>query len=191
MDANEIRIMPAEPSDIPAMLEIYAYYVKNTAISFEYEVPDEAEFTRRFETVTAKYPFLAAKQDGKTVGYAYAHEFIARAAYRFSAESTIYIDKDHHRLGIGKMLYEELERLLVPLGITNLYACIGVPSEDDGYLTHNSIDFHRHIGFEQVGVFHNCGYKFGRWYDMVWAEKIIGEHAAEMREPIPFPQLRG
>ncbi len=176
---NDIKIVPAVPTDIPEMLEIYAYYVKNTAISFEYDVPDEAEFMRRFVTVNEKYPFLAAKHDGKVVGYAYAHEFIAREAYRFSAESTIYIDREHHRLGIGKMLYNELERLLIPLGITNLYACIGVPSEDDGYLTHNSIDFHEHIGFKQVGVFHNCGYKFDRWYDMVWAEKIIGEYTTK------------
>ena len=62
------------------------------------------------------------------------------------------------------------------MGILNLYACIAYSEDEDEYLTHNSVEFHRHMGIELVGKFHKCGCKFGRWYDMVYMEKIIGEH---------------
>ena len=69
------------------------------------------------------------------------------------------------------------------MGILNMYACIGYPAEEDEYLTKNSADFHSHIGFTQVGEFHKCGYKFGRWYNMIWMEKVIGEHK-EKQAPV-------
>ena len=77
---------------------------------------------------------------------------------------------------MGRMLYEALETVLKEMGILNLYACIGYPETEDEYLTRNSADFHAHLGFEKVGEFHKCGYKFDRWYSMIWMEKIIGEH---------------
>ncbi|HIW83299.1 MAG TPA: GNAT family N-acetyltransferase [Candidatus Dorea gallistercoris] len=92
----------------------------------------------------------------------------------------IHSDGGHHGSGrsggLGRKVYEALEAALKERGIRNLYACIGYPSKEDEYLTKNSAQFHRHLGFEQVGEFHNCGYKFGRWYHMIWMEKIIGEH---------------
>ena len=80
------------------------------------------------------------------------------------------------RRGYGRSLYGELERILKDKGITNLYACIGDPIEEDEYLTRNSERFHARMGFRKVGTFHKCGYKFNRWYNMIWMEKIIGEH---------------
>jgi phosphinothricin acetyltransferase len=74
------------------------------------------------------------------------------------------------------MLYEALEEKLKEIGILNLYACIGYPVEEDEYLTKNSAEFHAHLGYTKVGEFHKCGYKYGRWYDMIWMEKIVGEH---------------
>ena len=71
----------------------------------------------------------------------------------------------------------------------NLNACIGSPETEDEYLTRNSIQFHSHMGYKMVGEFYKCGYKFGRWYNMVWMEKIIGEHPAEPMAVIPFPEL--
>ena len=189
-ETDMITVRYATLEDIDRLLEIYAYYVEKTAISFEYDVPSKEEFTRRFERITAKYPFIAAEKDGKTVGYTYAGDFVGRSAYAWSAELTVYIDKDYLKCGVGKALYTKLEEDLKAMGITNLYACIGVPSEDDRYLTRNSIDFHEHFGFVQIGQFHNCGYKFGNWYDMVWAEKIVGKHTGDMKNIIPFPQLK-
>lgn len=134
------------------------------------------EFRSRIENTLKAYPYLVAEEDGKIQGYAYAHPFVGRQAYGYSAELTIYLAYDARGRGYGKRLYGELERILKGRGITNLYACIGDPIEEDEYLTKNSETFHAHMGFAVVGTFHKCGYKFNRWYNMIWMEKIIGEH---------------
>ncbi|MBP5305072.1 MAG: GNAT family N-acetyltransferase, partial [Lachnospiraceae bacterium] len=99
-----------------------------------------------------------------------------RAAYDRSCEMTIYLDKDAKKKGYGRKLYTALEEELKKRGMLNLYACIGSPIVEDEYLTKNSEEFHAHLGYTKVGTFHKCGYKFGRWYDMIWMEKFIGEH---------------
>ena len=138
------------------------------------------EFENRMRDIMKKYPYLVIEQDGKIEGYAYAHAFVGRAAYDWSSELTIYLDHNARKGGLGRRLYEELADRLKKMGILNLYACIGYPQVEDEYLTKNSAEFHAHLGFELVGTFHNCGYKFDRWYDMVWMEKIIGEpHAGQ------------
>ncbi len=109
-------------------------------------------------------------------GYAYAAAFKERAAYDWSVETTVYVDKSRKKCGIGKALYDELERRLKKINITNMYACIAYPEKEDEYLTKNSVQFHEHAGFKLVGEYHKCANKFGRWYNMVWMEKIIGEH---------------
>ena len=173
---NQIEIRNATRDDLQDILNIYGYYTENTAISFEYETPSMEEFTRRFENISSKFPYLVAVCDGKIVGYAYGNTLIARAAYDFCAELTIYLDPDMRKCGIGGMLYGALEEKLSAQGIKNLYACIGSPIEEDEYLTNNSEQFHEHLGFVRNGLFYKCGYKFGRWYNMIWMEKIIGEH---------------
>ncbi len=107
---------------------------------------------------------------------AYAGPFVGRAAYGWSAEVTVYLDHRARKQGFGRKLYEALEGFLREMGILNLYACIASPREEDRYLTRDSMAFHQHLGFRKVGEFHHCGYKFDRWYDMVWMEKIIGKH---------------
>lgn len=102
--------------------------------------------------------------------------FKDRAAYDWSAETTIYLKYDAVKCGLGRMLYEALEEEMKTRGFLNLYACIGYPIEEDEYLTKNSAQFHAHLGYQTVGEFHKCGYKFGRWYNMIWMEKLIGEH---------------
>ncbi|MBQ7477690.1 MAG: N-acetyltransferase, partial [Selenomonadaceae bacterium] len=101
---------------------------------------------------------------------------VGRAAYDWSAELTIYLNPEEKGHGIGRKLYEAIEEKLAGMGIKNLYACIGDPLEEDEYLTRNSEKFHAHMGFTKVGTFHKCGHKFGRWYNMIWMEKIIGKH---------------
>ena len=169
-------IRTATANDAEELLNIYAYYVENTAITFEYDVPTLEEFTQRIENTLKKYPYLVAEKDGEILGYAYAGVFKDRAAYGWSAETTIYLKQDAVKCGLGRMLYETLEKEMKKRGFLNLYACIGYPIDDDEYLTKNSAEFHAHLGFETVGEFHKCGYKFGRWYNMIWMEKIIGEH---------------
>lgn len=173
---SNITIRTATISDAEFILNIYSYYVQNTAISFEYEVPTLDEFTNRIKRTLEKYPYLVAEQNGKIIGYAYGSQFHERAAYRWCAEVSIYVDVDARKCGVGRLLYEALEQALKEQGILNLYACIAYTDVEDEYLNNNSAEFHVHLGYQQIGRFHKCGYKFNRWYDMIWMEKIIGEH---------------
>ena len=99
---------------------------------------------------------------------------------------TVYIAHDARKCGLGRRIYEALEAALKEMGILNLYACIGYPDEEDQYLTKNSAQFHQHMGYKTVGEFHNCGYKFDRWYNMIWMEKIIGEHGKNQSAVRPY-----
>ncbi len=187
MKETIIRIATIE--DAKALLEIYAPYVKNTAITFEYEVPSEDEFKKRIENTLNKYPYLVAENQGEIVGYAYASAFHSRAAYQWDVETSIYIKQDQRNSGVGKALYLELERLLKLQNILNLNACIAYPETEDEYLTKNSVEFHEHLGYQMVGEFHKCGYKFDRWYNMVWMEKHIGEHLEKPLSVISFKEI--
>ena len=169
-------IRSALPDDAVRILEIYSYYVENTAITFEIDVPSPDEFKKRITKTLARYPYLVLEEDGRIEGYAYAGVFYDRAAYDHSCEVTIYLDRNSHGKGYGKLLYGELEMELKARGIINLYACIADPVVEDEYLTSNSEQFHAHLGYVKNGEFHKCGYKFGRWYNMIYMEKIIGEH---------------
>ncbi len=172
-------IRSARPDDAGRLLEIYAYYVSDTAISFEYDVPSETEFRSRIVNTLKSYPYLVLIEDGVIQGYAYAGVFKDRAAYDRSCEVSIYVDRELRGRGLGRKLYEALEDRLKEQGILNLYACIAYPVTEDEYLTRNSEQFHGHLGFCTVGQFHKCASKFGRWYDMIWMEKMIGEHIGE------------
>ena len=175
-DEAVISIRNAAVSDAERLLEIYDYYVNNTAITFEYVTPSPVEFRGRIEKTMQHYPYLVIEKDGRIAGYAYAGPFKSRAAYDWSCEMSIYLDRNSKKCGLGRMLYEALEAELRKMGILNLYACISYPETEDEYLTTNSAGFHAHLGYKTAGRFHKCGYKFGRWYDMIWMEKIIGKH---------------
>lgn len=166
-------IRSAATEDADRLLEIYSYYVENTAISFEYETPSLEEFRGRISHTLEKYPYLVLEENGMIQGYAYAGVFKGRAAYDHCCEVTIYLDRDSKGKGYGRALYEALEDALKKQGIINLYACIGDPIVEDEYLTKDSEKFHQHMGYTKVGEFHRCGYKFGRWYNMIWMEKIM------------------
>ena len=172
-----IVIRPVRLADAERLAEIFAYYVLNTVVAFEYEPLPAEEFRARIRRTTERYPYLVAEEDGRVLGYAYAGPFVGRAAYARSCELTIYLDPDARARGLGRALYTALEDRLRELGILNLYACIGDPVEDDDpYLTRDSERFHARMGFARVGTFRKCGYKFGRWYNMIGMEKIIGRH---------------
>lgn len=187
---SEVKLRVATVSDAAELLKIYAPYVTDTAITFEYDVPTLEDFKGRIAHTLEKYPYFVAELNGEIVGYAYASAFHPRAAYGWAAEASIYVRRDMKRMGLGRTLYDALETALKAQGVLNLNACIACPDVDDEYLTRNSISFHAHLGYSMVGEFHNCGYKFGRWYNMVWMEKMLGEHVDDQPPIKRFDEVR-
>ena len=160
----EIRL--AKPSDARSLLDIYAPYVENTAITFEYEVPTIEDFAIRIEKTLEKYPYLVAEEDGVVLGYAYASTYYARAAYDQAVELSVYVSQDARGKGVGSKLYDALEDLLDQMGYVHFLACISLPNEA-------SLALHRKRGYQQVAHFPKIGYKFNRWHDIVWLQKSL------------------
>lgn len=176
-----MKIEKVTLEDAKELLSIYAPYVTNTAITFEYEIPSVKEFEDRIRNISSKFPYIkAVNDDGNIVGYAYASSFKGRRAYDWSVEMTVYVKEDCKRQKIGQMLYDVLEKSLADMGILNANACIACLKEGttDEHLTNDSMYFHEKRGYKLVGTFHDSGFKFGTWYDMIWMEKMLGEHTS-------------
>ena len=168
----EIRF--AKPSDARSLLDIYAPYVENTAITFEYEVPTIEDFATRIAKTLEKYPYLVAEEDGVVVGYAYASTYQARAAYDWAVELSVYVSQDARGQGVGSKLYDALEDLLEQMGYIHFLACISLPNEA-------SLALHRKRGYQQVAHFPKIGYKFNRWHDIVWLQKSLDKEAKSIK----------
>ena len=187
---EEITIRPVTEADAEKLLAIYAPYVTDTFVTYEYTVPTVEEFRERIRNTLQAYPYFAAVENGRIIGYAYASAFHPRRAYLWSAEATVYLERGVRGRGVGRLLYERLEEALKQQNVQNVNACIAYPQAEDEYLTKDSVLFHEKLGYTMVGTFHQCGYKFHRWYDMVWMEKFIGEHRENQPDIIPFPKLK-
>lgn len=188
--AEDIIIRPAKKEDIASVLEIYAPYVLDTAITFEYDVPSLTEFQNRYETIIQKYPYLVAVVSGEIAGYAYAGSFIDRQAYDWTAELSIYIKETMRKKGIGKKLYAELEKILGLQNVQICYVCIAYSGlENDPYIDNASILYHQKSGYDKIGDFLQCGYKFDRWYHMCFMEKRLVLQGTTPKTFIPFTQL--
>ena len=172
----------ATEADIPAILDIYGPYVLNTAISFEYTVPTLEEFTQRFHSVTAQFPWLVWEEEGKILGYAYGNLPFGRAAYRWVASSSIYLAPDARGNGIGTRLYAALEKLLTAQGYRKTYAII--TSDNPG-----SRRFHEKVGFRFLCEFSDCGVKFGKLYSVVWMEKVLNSNEIPHIFPKPVDEI--
>ena len=159
-------IRMATQADVPAILDIYGPYVLHTAVSFEYSVPTLEEFTDRFRSITAQFPWLVWEEDGKILGYAYGSLPFGRAAYRWCAASSIYLAPEAQGRGIGRKLYEALEAILTEQGYRKTYAII--TSDNPG-----SLRFHEQAGFRFLAEFPDCGIKFNKLYSVVWMEKTL------------------
>lgn len=182
-------IRAARPTDAAELLDIYAPYVLGTAITFEYTVPTVEEFQHRIEHTLQKYPYIVLVKNEEILGYAYTGPLKSRAAYDWSVETSIYVRQDAKGFGCGKKLYHALEEISKAQHICNMYACIAYPDIEDEYLTKSSMEFHQHMGYKLIGEFHNCGFKFKRWYNMIWMEKTISKHLNQPKPVIPFPMI--
>lgn len=172
-----MTIRDARRSDVPAMLAIYAPFVEHTAVSFEYEVPTEAEFARRLEEHQAAFPWLVCEENGKVMGYAYAGRAFERAAYGWNAEISCYLAPELRGRGVGRRLYARIEEILTRLGYYKLFAVVTSANAP-------SVAFHRALGFRDAACFRNVGYKQGGWYDVLWLEKTL----CDRPEPQCLPQ---
>ncbi len=172
-----MAIRLAGERDLPRMLELYRPYVEQTTYSFEYDVPCLRTFTQRFLDHTAQFPWLVWEEEGTVLGYAYAGAPWERAAYRWSAEVSIYLAPRAQGKGVGRRLYRCLEEILTAQGYRMVYAII--TSENEG-----SIAFHRAMGYRKRAEFPDCGYKHGRWLGVSWMDKELrGEF-----QPSGFPR---
>jgi len=173
-------IRPSNDRDLPEITAIYHHHVLYGTGTFETTPPSEADMAARRADVLAKgLPYLVVEEDGKILGYAYCQWFKPRPAYRFSAEDSIYLHPDAAGKGLGKLLLAELASQAEAVGIRKLIAVIG-DSNNVG-----SVGVHRALGFSPVGMFKSCGWKFGKWLDIVLMEKTLGEGNTTPPEPVP------
>ena len=175
-----IRI--ALEADVPEILAIYAPYVENTTITFEYDVPCRKEFMQRFCDITAQFPWLVWEENGQILGYAYAAPPYTRAAYRWCAEPSVYLKPEARGRGIGKKLYAALEEILKLQGYQVLYALV---TQDNL----PSLRFHKKLGYREKVLFADCGFKFGRWLGVYWLEKRLKTVEIPKSFPVPFSRL--
>jgi len=171
-------IRVAKPSDLEAMLSVYAPYVTGTAFSFEYEPPSLAEFTRRFNAITDQFPWLVWEEQGCVLGYAYCSAHHTRDAYRWCAEVSCYLHPEHRGRGIGRQLYAALEEILTRQGYRTVYAVVTTANR-------SSLAFHKALGYREFAQFPECGFKFGVWHGVTWLEKRL--NSVEMPSNFPLP----
>ena len=175
-------IRVATEADVPAILEIYAPYVQDTTVTFEYDIPTREEFLNRFRAVTRDYPWLVWEEDGKILGYAYASRPFERVAYSWCAEPSIYLKSTAQGQGVGRKLYTALEELLKRQGYRVLLALITGENRA-------SVAFHERLGYTVCGEIHRCGWKFGRWLNVFWMEKSLEIGDSSVEFPIKWGEL--
>lgn len=161
----------ATAADAAGVRSIYAPFVRDTHVSFETAVPPEAEVARRIEAAVPTHPWLVAEAGGGVVGYAYAGPHRSRAAYQWSAETSVYVAEGGRRRGIGRALYAALLDVLRLQGFANAYAGIALPNPA-------SVAFHEATGFKAVGVYRSVGFKGGAWRDVGWWALRLGDGSA-------------
>ena len=177
-----VTIRLAGPQDAAAVVSLYAPYVLQTSVTFEYDVPSVEEYRARIEEITRFFPFYLLEEDGVPAGYAYAHFFHPRKAYQWMCETTIYVGEGFHRKGYATLLYDRLLRALRAQGFCEAVAILGCPNLPSEKL-------HESLGFHLIGTFAKAGFKQGRWHDVKWYGRELCSRAENPADPIPFSAL--
>jgi len=164
---TRLMVRPATPGDAKALARIYNHYVAETTITFEEDQVTAAEMAARIaETLAAALPWLVAEHQGEVVGYAYASKWKGRCAYRFSAETTVYLDPEETSRGLGSVLYGQLLSDLEARGVHVVIGGIALPNDA-------SVRLHEKLGFRKVAHFEEVGFKFGRWIDVGYWQRTL------------------
>ncbi len=179
---EEFSFRLAVPEDAEQLLGIYARYVRETAVTFEYDVPSVGDFESRIREINSRFPWIVCELDNRIVGYAYASEYRERAAFKWSCELSVYVADAFHGRGIGKTLYLALLDILRLLGYRTALACVTYPNS-------TSDTFHKSLGFELVGIFPCVGYKMGSWCGVSWYQLVLMECVASPEAPIAIGEI--
>ncbi|HEX7776629.1 MAG TPA: arsinothricin resistance N-acetyltransferase ArsN1 family B [Parvibaculum sp.] len=173
------KVRVARAGDAKAISDIYAPYVRDTAISFELVPPDEAEMAARIAKVLPNFPWLVFEDQGQVIGYAYGSQHRERAAYRWSADAGIYISSQGHRRGVGRALYAVLFAAMRLQGYHRCYGGITLPNAA-------SVGLHEAMGFKPIGIYPEVGFKFGAWRDVGWWGLDLAPTAQVPEAPLMF-----
>ena len=163
-------IRPAATPDIPDIQAIYAHHVLHGAGTFEEVPPSVEEMAERYDAIISKHcAFLVSTDATGVLGYAYYNQLRDRSAYRYTAETSIYVREDVRGQGVGKALVAALLTHAEAAGYRQMVAVIG-DSENVG-----SIGVHSSLGFHRAGLLRASGFKFGRWVDTVYMQRALGQ----------------
>ncbi|MBK9247554.1 MAG: N-acetyltransferase [Ignavibacteria bacterium] len=163
-------------SDTESVLAVYAPFILNSDVTFEYEVPTVVEFAERISSHTVEFPWLVCLSGDCIVGYAYAGKHRTRAAYQWSPELTVYLSEDVQGKGIARILYETLFAILKLQGYYTVFAGVTMPNT-------NSEGLHKAMGFEEIGIFKKVGFKHGKWHDTKWFQLHLSEYTSSPHIP--------
>lgn len=166
MQPEAAIIRQATERDAPAMLRVYTPYVEKSTVSFESVPPTVDQFAARVSKYIAGWACFVAESRGQVVGYAYGSAHRERAAYKWSVETSVYVEQRAQGAGIGRKLYEALLPELTALGFCNAFAGVALPNPA-------SVGLHQALGFRHIGTFPRVGYKFGNWCDVAWFHRVL------------------
>ena len=161
-----LSIRPVKISDVDFCLSLYSKHVVDSAVSFELEAPSTAEFSNRIDTISKRFPYLVAEENGVPLGYAYASAYRDRLAYQWNVEVSIYVQDQNKKSGVATSLYTEMFSELKRIQICKAFAVIALPNDA-------SVGFHHKMGFEKFATYKNVGFKLNQWHDVLWMEKTI------------------
>ena len=178
-----MTIRLASPSDARQILEIYAPFCQETAVSFETEPPTTNDLRQRITKTLRFFPWLVCDKAGLISGYAYASPHRERAGYRWSVDVSVYVREGHRRSGIGRALYSSLFAILRLQGFYNVLAGISLPNPA-------SVALHESMGLQPLGVYQGIGFKCGEWHDVGWWQVALRPRTGVPEEPRPFPEVR-
>jgi phosphinothricin acetyltransferase len=173
----------AEPADAAGILAIYAPFCESSCVTFEIVAPTLAQMRQRISDITLEYPWIMAEIDGRVAGYVYGSRYRERAAYQWAVNVAVYVDPNHHRHGLARLLYETLFDILRDQGFYKALAGISLPNPP-------SVGLHERMGFRAPAVIPGVGFKLGRWLDVGWWQLDLQPRKPEPADPTPFRLMR-
>lgn len=183
MEQTFLSTRAAQVEDGAAVADIYGPYVRYTAVSFEADVPTAAMMADRIEATLPTHPWLVVERDGAVVGFTYAGKHSQRAAYRWTVDVTVYVNRDECRGGVGRQLYGALLTTLRMQGFRSAFSEIVLPNP-------GSVRLHEAMGFRNLGVHKDIGHKLGQWHDIGYWRLGLSESSTPPEEPVPFASFR-